>query len=170
VDFRNTVIIMTSNLGTQYLTQGGALGFRSEDSSKSQREKTRKDIEAELRRTFRPEFLNRIDDIVIFQQLTRAEVLRIVDLEVNKVAQRIGEKKVAIDLTAAARQWLGEQGYDPQFGARPLKRAIQHFLENPLSKRLIAGEFKDGEIVTVDVAGGELTFTRKPVLLEALPA
>ena len=161
VDFRNTVIIMTSNLGTQYLTQGGALGFRVEASSASQREKTRKDIEAELRRTFRPEFLNRIDDIIIFEALTRDEVLQIVDLEVRKVAQRVSEKKATIVLTDRARAWLAEQGYDPQFGARPLKRAIQHYLENPLSKRLIGGEFGEGDTILVDLAGEQLTFTRR---------
>ena len=163
VDFRNTVIIMTSNLGTQYLSQGGSLGFRTEGKDKAQREKTRKDIEAELRRTFRPEFLNRIDDTVIFQQLSRAEVLQIVDLEVRKVAQRISEKSVAIELTDAARSWLAEQGYDPQFGARPLKRAIQHHLENPLSKRLIGGEFTAGSTVLVDLDGDELVFKQKAV-------
>jgi ATP-dependent Clp protease ATP-binding subunit ClpC len=163
VDFRNTVIIMTSNLGTQYLSQGGTVGFRIEGNSKSQREKTRKDIEAELRRTFRPEFLNRIDDTIIFQTLSRDEVLQIVNLEMRKVAQRISEKKVTIELSDRARSWLAEQGYDPQFGARPLKRAIQHHLENPLSKRLIAGEFGDGATVLVDLADDELTFAKKEV-------
>jgi ATP-dependent Clp protease ATP-binding subunit ClpC len=165
IDFRNTVIIMTSNLGTQYLSQGGALGFHVEETSKSQREKTRKDIEAELRRTFRPEFLNRIDDVIVFQPLTRDEVLQIVDLEVRKVALRIGEKQVWIELSERARTWLAEQGYDPQFGARPLKRAIQRHLENPLSKRLIGGEFKQGDTVLVDVLDSELTFAPKEVLL-----
>jgi ATP-dependent Clp protease ATP-binding subunit ClpC len=164
VDFRNTVIIMTSNLGTQYLSQGGAVGFRVEGNSKSQREKTRKDIEAELRRTFRPEFLNRIDDTIVFQTLSRAEVLQIVDLEVRKVAQRISEKKVAIELSAQARGWLAEQGYDPQFGARPLKRAIQHHLENPLSKRLIGGEFTEGATVLVDLGEDDLVFAKKDVV------
>jgi len=170
VDFRNTVIIMTSNLGTQYLSQGGALGFRVETSTKSQREKTRKDIESELRRTFRPEFLNRIDDIIIFQSLSREEVLQIVDLEVRKVAQRISEKNVAIELTDAARAWLAEQGYDPQFGARPLKRVIQRSLENPLSKRLISGEFKEGDTIVVDVADNELVFSVKEALVAAAVA
>ena len=160
VDFRNTVIIMTSNLGTQYLSQGGAVGFRVDGNSKSQREKTRKDIEAELRRTFRPEFLNRIDDIIIFQTLSRDEVLRIVDLEVGKVAHRVSDKHVTIELTPRARAWLGEQGYDPQFGARPLKRAIQRHLENPLSKRLISGELGEGATVVADVADDELVFSR----------
>ncbi len=170
VDFRNTVIIMTSNLGTQYLSQGGAVGFRVEGSSKSQREKTRKDIEAELRRTFRPEFLNRIDDTIIFQTLSRDEVLRIVDLEVHKVAQRISEKNVTIELSESARSWLAEQGFDPQFGARPLKRAIQRHLENALSKRLIGGEFAEGSNVLVDLADGELTFARKSSVVLAKPA
>jgi ATP-dependent Clp protease ATP-binding subunit ClpC len=161
VDFRNTVIIMTSNLGTQYLTQGGAIGFRSEPNTRSQSEKTRKDIEAELRRTFRPEFLNRIDDVIIFQALSRDEVLKIVDLEVHKVASRITEKSVTIELTERAKAWLAEQGFEPQFGARPLKRAIQRFLENPLSKQLIAGSFHDGDTIIVDTGDDALSFSRK---------
>jgi ATP-dependent Clp protease ATP-binding subunit ClpC len=164
VDFRNTIIIMTSNLGTdKIIGDHGPIGFRTPQETKAQRERTRKEVEAELRRTFRPEFLNRVDDIIIFQALTKEDVLKIVDLEVKKVAERISERGVAIQLTPTAREWLANEGYDPQFGARPLKRAIQRHLENPLSKEIIAGRVQPGDTVIVDLGDGELAFRKAGV-------
>jgi len=169
-DFRNTIIIMTSNIGTQYIQGTGSLGFYTGDETRAQREKTRKDIEAELRKTFRPEFLNRIDEVIIFQPLTQEELYRIVDLEVSKVDARMREHGVRLELSHEARRWLAREGYDPSFGARPLKRVIQRYVENPLAKRLIAGEFKAGDTIVIECAGEELTFRRKEPALVPEPA
>ncbi|MBI4758072.1 MAG: AAA family ATPase [Chloroflexi bacterium] len=166
VDFRNTVVIMTSNIGTQYLQGRGGLGFRTGSETKEERRRTRKDIEVDLRRTFRPEFLNRVDEIIIFQALTQEELLRIVDLEVKKVAQRITEHGLNIELSPAAKEWLAKEGYDPQFGARPLKRVIQRTVENPLAKSLLSGEFKSGDTIMVDHTEDRLTFSRKELEVE----
>jgi ATP-dependent Clp protease ATP-binding subunit ClpC len=161
VDFRNTLIIMTSNLGTKYLAGSGPMGFRLDAESKEEHKRMRRDVESELRSTFRPEFLNRIDEIIIFQALTQEQLLEIVDLEVRKVAQRIVAQGISIELTPKARQWLATEGYDPQFGARPLRRVIQRTVENPLAKRLLAGEFRAGDVVLVDAGDDGLSFQTK---------
>jgi len=113
-----------------------------------------------MRETFRPEFLNRIDEIIIFSPLTLAEVEQIVDLQMQGVAERMAESGIAIHLTEPARRWLAEKGYDPQFGARPLRRAIQRSVENPLSIQLLKGVFQPGDLVVIDELNGELSFTR----------
>ncbi|MEJ2211675.1 MAG: AAA family ATPase [Anaerolineae bacterium] len=151
VDFRNTVIIMTSNIGTQYAKQGGTLGFlRSSDADDEARE-SKKAIEEGLRRTFRPEFLNRVDEIIIFHTLTLEHVQEIVDLQMDEIRQRLAERGITVELTDTARRWLAEQGYDAAFGARPLRRTLQRFVESPLSKRLLRGELKTGDHVVADV-------------------
>jgi ATP-dependent Clp protease ATP-binding subunit ClpC len=160
VDFRNTLIIMTSNVGTQTISKGGALGFRASDAQVADAH-FREKMTDELKKTFRPEFLNRIDEIVIFHGLTPEHIVRIVDLEVKEVAKRIAEHGLALELTDAARQWLGKNGYDQQYGARPLKRLIQRALETPLSSKLLAGEFKAGDLVLVDAGDDGLTMTKK---------
>jgi ATP-dependent Clp protease ATP-binding subunit ClpB len=132
VDFRNTVIIMTSNL-------------RSED---------------ELRATFRPEFLNRIDEIVVFEPLTREQLAEIVELQLRRLEQRLAERGITIELTDAAKEHLAEAGWDPTYGARPLKRALQRLVENPLAMRLLDGELGDGDTIRVDVRDGELMFEK----------
>ena len=135
VDFKNTVVLMTSNVGSHKL-----LGARP-------------DIEAamdELRHTFRPEFLNRIDEIVVFERLGREDIDRIVDLQVEHFRKLLVERDLGIELTPDARAFLAEKGYDPTYGARPLRRAIMSYLQNPLAKRLIAGGFLPGETITVD--------------------
>ncbi len=162
-DFRNAVIIMTSNVGTQYIQGTGAIGFRTNEESRVQRERTRKEVEGELRKTFRPEFLNRVDEVIVFSPLSQEELYRIVDLEVAKVNDRMQEHGVSLELSEAARVWLAREGYDPAFGARPLKRVIQRYVENPLSKRLIAGEYRQGEVIMVDCVNEELIFKRKEV-------
>ncbi|MGQ9681444.1 MAG: ATP-dependent Clp protease ATP-binding subunit [Anaerolineae bacterium] len=159
VDFRNTVIIMTSNIGTQYIHKGGPLGFRLGSDGESEGEATQKrEIDEGLKRTFRPEFLNRIDEVIIFHTLTKADVTRIVDLQLKEIAERLTEQGLTISLTDAAREWLAERGYDPSFGARPLRRVMQREVENPLSKRLLAGEFGAGAHITADVENGKLVF------------
>jgi ATP-dependent Clp protease ATP-binding subunit ClpC len=165
VNFRNTVVIMTSNLGTSYAGRGGTLGFRRAEEETPDERGTRHDIEQALKRTFRPEFLNRIDEIIIFHTLSREQVQQIVDLQMKEIQKRLAEQGVAIELTEAARDWLADKGYDPQFGARPLRRALQRYVESPFSVRLLRGEFASGDTVVVDVSdpqGDELTFTKKP--------
>ncbi len=159
VDFRNTVVIMTSNIGTKYTQTGGALGFRTTKES-SDHEKMRQDIEKELKKTFRPEFLNRIDEVIIFQRLSREDMKRIVDLQMKDIRQRLLEQGLDIQLSKAARDWLAEKGYDPVFGARPLRRTLQRLVESRLSKKLIRGEFKPGDQLHADIKNGELVFTK----------
>ena len=137
VDFRNTVIIMTSNLGTEFARKGGALGFVQAGDEQAVADHQK--IEKAMRETFRPEFLNRIDEIIIFAPLTLDEVEQIVDLQMRDIAERLGERGIAVHLTEPARRWLAEKGYDPQFGARPLRRALQRYVENPLSVQLLRG-------------------------------
>ncbi len=153
VDFRNTVLIMTSNLGTEFVTRSGTLGFnRSGDTETRANEEK---IERALKDTFRPEFLNRIDEVVIFSQLSPEDMERIVDLQMELVRGRLADHGLKVDVTEAARTWLAQEGYDPSFGARPLKRALQKHVESPLSIRILQGEFSEGDLVIVDYAEEE---------------
>ena len=159
VDFSNTVVIMTSNLGTAELGRQ-AIGFRRGQDSESEREKLRASVEDALKRAFRPEFLNRIDEIVIFDPLTQEQIEQIVDLMMAEVAKRLAERGVTAELTPAARQWLASEGFDPTFGARPLRRAVQRHVENALSKTILAGEFTEGSHVVVDAGPDGLVFSK----------
>jgi ATP-dependent Clp protease ATP-binding subunit ClpC len=159
VDFRNTVVIMTSNVGTQFGPKGGTIGFsRDGDEGTFGDRKLRSDIEDTLKRTFRPEFLNRIDEIIIFHTLTREHVGMIVDLQMKEIADRLAEHNITITLTDAAREWLANEGYDPQYGARPLRRTLQKRVESPMSVKLLSGEFKAGDEVVVDADEEGLSF------------
>jgi ATP-dependent Clp protease ATP-binding subunit ClpC len=161
VDFRNTVIIMTSNLGTEYVRSSGSLGFlRNSDDSK-EREAQEK-IQSELKKTFRPEFVNRIDEIITFSALSMEEMIEIVDLQMSEVEERLAEHGIRVELSQKAQEWLAEVGFDPDFGARPLKRALQKHIESPLSVKLLSGDFKKSDTVNVEVGGeedNELVFT-----------
>jgi len=157
VDFRNTVIIMTSNLGTEFVRKSGALGFVQRNVSEDERESHEK-IERALKGTFRPEFLNRIDEIIMFSALTVEQMEHIVDLQMAEVQSRLDEYKITVTLSPEARTWLATQGYDAAFGARPLRRAIQKFVESPLSMELLAGKFTEGGSVKVDVAEEKIVF------------
>ncbi|MEI6290159.1 MAG: AAA family ATPase, partial [Chloroflexota bacterium] len=157
VDFRNTVLIMTSNLGTEYVRKGGTLGFLQGNTDDEERISHDK-IEKALKGAFRPEFLNRIDDVIMFSPLSVEQMEQIVDLQLKDVRSRLKEYNVTIELEPAARTWLAKQGYDPAFGARPLKRAIQKFIESPLSVELLGGKFAKGGTVKVDVADDKLIF------------
>jgi ATP-dependent Clp protease ATP-binding subunit ClpC len=157
VDFRNTVLIMTSNLGTEYVKKGGTLGFLQQKADDEEREAHDK-IEKALKGTFRPEFLNRIDEIIMFSPLSIEEMEKIVDLQLKEVHDRLSEYQIKIELTEAARKWLAQEGYDPAFGARPLRRAIQKYVESPLSMELLSGKFKDGATVLVDEKDGRIVF------------
>jgi len=157
VDFRNTVLIMTSNLGTEYVHKGGTLGFLQQKSDDEERDSHQK-IEKALKGAFRPEFLNRIDDVIMFSPLSVEQMESIVDLQFKEVQGRLNEYDVKVELSATARTWLARQGYDPAFGARPLRRAIQKFVESPLSVELLGGKFAGGGTVKVDVAEDKIIF------------
>lgn len=151
VDFRNTVLIMTSNLGTEFIRKAGTLGFLQKSGMDSEEREAEQKIEKALKSTFRPEFLNRIDEIVIFSPLSLEQMYNIVDLQMKEIQARLQESGLTVELTAAAREWIAKEGYDSDFGARPLRRAIQKFIESPLSIRILAGEFHEKQKVMVDV-------------------
>jgi ATP-dependent Clp protease ATP-binding subunit ClpC len=158
VDFRNTLVLMTSNIGTT-VTKRPAVGFLRESGSGDEAVNRRSSIDEGLKKTFRPEFLNRIDEIVIFDPLTNEEIERIVGLLATEVDERMQEHEITMSLTNEAISWLAKKGFDPVFGARPLRRAIQWSVESPLSKRLLAGDFAPGDHIEVDVGEEEeLTF------------
>ncbi len=168
VDFRNTVLIMTSNLGTEYVRKSGTLGFLPQKADDEERESHDK-IEKALKGAFRPEFLNRIDEIIMFSPLSIDQMAYIVDLQMKEVQERLTEHNINVELTEAARSWLAKEGYDPAFGARPLRRAIQKYVESPLSVELLGGKFKDGATVQVDVDEKEnkLVFTTAQAVSKA---
>jgi ATP-dependent Clp protease ATP-binding subunit ClpC len=159
VDFRNTVLIMTSNLGTEYVNKSGTLGFLGSEveGDKANQEK----IEKALKNAFRPEFLNRIDEIILFSSLSREDMLEIVDLQMEDIQKRLSEHGLKVQLTEEARKWMADKGYNPAFGARPLKRALQKYVESPLSISLLSGEFSLGDTVLVDIKDDEVTFRKK---------
>jgi ATP-dependent Clp protease ATP-binding subunit ClpC len=161
VDFRNTVIIMTSNIGTEYAKQGGTLGFVRTSSGDDEARESKKKIEDGLRKTFRPEFLNRIDEIIIFHPLTLEHMVQIVDMQMGEIRDRLEERGITVELTDAAREWLAQKGYDPAFGARPLRRTLQRYLESPLSKRILQGEFEAGDHVLAEVGDDEIVFGKQ---------
>jgi ATP-dependent Clp protease ATP-binding subunit ClpC len=153
VDFRNSVVIMTSNLGTDFARKGGTLGFAPSNDPETEANHAR--IDKALKDTFRPEFLNRVDEIIIFSPLTVEEVQDIVDLQMAEIADRLADQGLSVALTDAARVWLAQQGYDPAYGARPLRRALQKYVESPLSVQLLRGDFPAGTHVLVDATDDE---------------
>jgi ATP-dependent Clp protease ATP-binding subunit ClpC len=171
VDFKNTVIIMTTNLGTRDISKGQNLGFAVAGDTQSGYERMKAKVQEELKSHFRPEFLNRIDDIVVFHQLSPAEIVTIVDLMVAKLDERLKDKDMAIELTTAAKDLLAKRGYDPVLGARPLRRTIQREIEDQLSEKILFGELRPGQIIVVDVEGeGEsAVFTFSGEAQSALP-
>ena len=148
VDFRNTVLIMTSNLGTEFTSGSGSVGFLSQKNGSIDENDSK--IQKALKDTFRPEFLNRIDEIIIFSQLTAEDMGKIVDLQMDEIQERLAEYGLTVNLTEEARNWLANQGFDPTFGARPLKRAMQKHIESPLSVKMLRGDFSNGDCVNVD--------------------
>jgi ATP-dependent Clp protease ATP-binding subunit ClpC len=153
VDFKNTVIIMTTNLGTRDISKGINLGFAAEGSAQTGYERMKNKVQDELKQHFRPEFLNRVDDIVVFHQLSQDEIIQIVDLMVAKLDDRMKDKDMAIEVTPAAKALLAKRGFDPVLGARPLRRAIQRDVEDALSEKILYSELRPGQIVVVDVEG-----------------
>jgi ATP-dependent Clp protease ATP-binding subunit ClpC len=166
VDFKNTVIIMTTNLGTKDISKGAGLGFANSSDELSNYERMKAKVGDELKSHFRPEFLNRIDDIVVFHQLHKDEIIQIVDLMIASLDDRLKAKDMGIELTQAAKDLLAARGYDPLLGARPLRRTIQREIEDSLSERILFSELKAGEIIVVDVEGegadAKFTFTGSP--------
>jgi ATP-dependent Clp protease ATP-binding subunit ClpC len=168
VDFKNTVVIMTSNVGTQHVRRSAPIGFRTSDAT--EREHIKDLIQEDLRRSFRPEFLNRIDEVIVFDALSREQIHQIVDLLVADLQKRLADRRLTLELTDEAKDWLAREGYDANFGARPLRRTIQRRIENVLAKRLLSGEINDGDTVVIGAALDGLTFTSKTPAEEVAPA
>ncbi|MEP6937170.1 MAG: ATP-dependent Clp protease ATP-binding subunit, partial [Chthoniobacterales bacterium] len=159
IDFRNTIIIMTSNVGAEMLKRNTTMGFGATKPIGEHEYDTMRDrLMEEARRAFKPEFINRLDDIIVFHQLTKVDLMQIVTLEVAKVLRRIKEKDVQIELDATAKEFLIEKGYDPQYGARPMRRAVERYLEDPFAEELLRGNMKAGDVVHVTLSEGKLAF------------
>ncbi len=171
VDFKNTVIIMTTNLGTRDISKSLSLGFTNVNDALGNYERMKNKVQDELKQHFRPEFLNRIDDVVVFHQLSENEIIQIVDLMIANLESRLKAKDMGIELTAKAKSVLATRGYDPVLGARPLRRTIQREIEDALSEKILFGEVKSGQIILIDVEGeeGKEIFTFKGMSRETLP-
>ncbi|GIV91095.1 MAG: ATPase [Chloroflexus sp.] len=165
VDFRNTIIIMTSNAGTEYL-QGGGIGFNvaGKAAKTIDLREARKKVDEALKQTFRPEFLNRIDEIILFHPLSMEDLTKIVELQLGELINRLREQQIGLTLTQAAKEYLVREGYNPVFGARPLRRTIQRLIETPISRELLRGHFTAGDLIEVDVENGQLVFHRGGIL------
>jgi ATP-dependent Clp protease ATP-binding subunit ClpB len=147
IDFKNTVVILTSNIGSQFMTEGVTEG-------------TKRQVQEVLRAQFRPEFLNRLDEIIFFHPLGRDHIRAIIDIQLSRLMKRLEERKIHVELTDAARDLLIEEGYDPVYGARPLKRTIQRRVLDPLALRVLEGDVREGDVVRIDAAGGQLRFEK----------
>jgi ATP-dependent Clp protease ATP-binding subunit ClpC len=173
VDFKNTVIILTTNLGTRDISKSVSLGFGGQDDEAASYEKMRAKVNDELKQNFRPEFLNRIDDTIVFHQLTPDDVISIVDMMLARVDTQMRSRDMALELTGEAKHWLAKKGYDPVLGARPLRRTIQREVEDPLSEKILFAELKPGELVVVDVEGegkdASLVFKGEPMPSDVVP-
>ncbi|MCY9787378.1 ATP-dependent Clp protease ATP-binding subunit [Nocardiopsis sp. EMB25] len=176
VDFKNTVIIMTTNLGTRDISKGVAMGFAKEDDAQTNYERMKGKVSEELKQNFRPEFLNRVDDVIVFHQLTEKEIFQIVDLMISSLDSRLKERDMGIELRPGAKKVLSERGFDPVLGARPLRRTIQREIEDQLSEKILFGDLKSGQIVVIDAEGegtdAKFTFkgVPKPAAVPDTPA
>jgi ATP-dependent Clp protease ATP-binding subunit ClpC len=166
VDFKNTVIIMTSNAGVELIKRESAIGYATRKDDSKERKRTyegmKEKVMSEVRKLFRPEFINRLDDIIVFHELNEQQLNQIVRLMVKDLEKRMKERKLSLEITEAAQSWLAKVGFDPTYGARPLRRAIERHVENPLASKILAGEFKEGDMITVDLAEDVLTFSAGP--------
>jgi ATP-dependent Clp protease ATP-binding subunit ClpC len=179
VDFRNAIVVMTSNVGAELIKRQGKLGFAVEVDEETEArldyEEMRKKLMEALRKVFRPEFINRVDAVIVFHALSKEEISQIVDLELAKVSARLVEKRLTIRVTDEGRALLADLGYDPEMGARPLRRVIQNKIEDPLSDKLLAGEFQADDDVLIDAEDGEIVLRpasaeHEDEAQEALPA
>jgi ATP-dependent Clp protease ATP-binding subunit ClpC len=159
VDFRNCIVIMSGNVGATLIKREGQIGFRKSDdarSSEQEYERMRERVMAEVKNVFRPEFLNRVDLIVVFKALSKLDVLSIVDIELKRVHKQLEDQQITFEISKEAKEWLVDKGYDPDFGARPLRRVIQTSIEDELAERLLAGKLKTGGTVTIAREGDDL--------------
>jgi ATP-dependent Clp protease ATP-binding subunit ClpC len=164
VDFKNTVIIMTSNVGATLIKKGTSLGFRSSQEPELMSYKDIKDsVMGELNKTFRPEFLNRIDEVIVFKSLTQSEIKQIADLMLNEVKELLAEQKITFSVKKSAKDILAKEGYDPNFGARPLRRTIERLVENPISEGILSGDFKEGDHIVISAKDGKIIFEKKAI-------
>ncbi len=165
VDFKNTVVIMTSNAGAELIKRETTLGFTTKRDEAKGRKQSYEDMQgkvmAEVKKLFRPEFLNRLDDIIVFHELTEDQLRQIVEMMVKDLQKRLAERKLTLEITDAAKSWLSKVGFDPIYGARPLRRAVERYVENPLSAKILGGEFKEGDTIIVDLVDENLTFATK---------
>src|SRR5438045_2135206 len=160
INFRNTIILMTSNVGSETIKKQSTMGF-SPITDESSYEKMREKILEEAKRQFRPEFLNRLDDIIVFRSLTKPDLIEILDLEAEKVTEQLKGKNFILVLDAKSKDFLVEKGYDPTYGARPMRRSVERYLEDPLAEELLKGNLHEGEPVEVTVEGDKLVFSQK---------
>ena len=167
VDFKNTVIILTANIGTSLISQA-RVGFGGDKESRRSFEEIKEELMSHLQKSFRPEFLNRIDDVVVFRPLTELDIRKITDLLIENSGKLMVSQGIKMEVSAKARNFLAKKGFDPDFGARPLRRLIQRELENPISNSIVSGEYKEGQVVAVDLVGEKLTFQplKKRVILK----
>jgi len=159
VDFKNVVLIMTSNVSARTIEKNTAIGFQRGEEDTF--EKIKENVMNELKRTFNPEFLNRIDEAVMFHSLSLDHMRHIVDILLGRLNEQMAENGITLEIDDSAKTWLAQQGYDPAYGARPLKRAIQRHIEDPLSEEVLRGEFAHGGVVEIKLAGEELVFLSK---------
>src|SRR5690606_29041439 len=169
VDFRNTIILLTSNVGAETVRKANVLGFGPANDDASKYDKMRERLMDEAKRFFKPEFLNRLDDVIVFRSLTREDLVKILDLEVGKVVERLQRRNLKLVLDDSARDFLVEKGYDPQYGARPMRRAVERYLEDPLAEEVLKGTLLDGEPIEVSAQDGKLVF-RQQAANGAMPA
>ena len=167
VDFRNTIILMTSNLGAEKAKPGATIGFTTA-TDEIDYERMREQILDEAKRVFRPEFLNRLDDLIVFRPLSKDDLMIILDLETDKVIERLKSKNIELVFDDKAREFLVGKGYDPEYGARPMRRAVERYLEDPLAEEILKSNIHDGEPVQVSAEEEKLTFTQKAAAEEAL--
>jgi ATP-dependent Clp protease ATP-binding subunit ClpC len=159
VNFRNTIILMTTNVGSDIIKKQGTLGF-APANEEATHEKMRERILDEAKKTFRPEFMNRLDDVIVFRSFTKPDLITILSLEVEKVLARLRHKNLKLELDDKAKDFLVEKGYDPQYGARPMRRSVERFLEDPLAEEILKGKLHEGEPITVTVEGDKLVFNQ----------
>jgi len=160
VDFKNTVIIMTSNIGQKEIVSRGAIGFMAREDREANYEKMKEMVLSEMKKGFLPEFLNRIDEIIIFHPLTDKELREIAGLIISDLQKQVADRKMKLEVAEAVKEIVIKEGYEPKFGARPLRRAVQHLLENPLSNEIIAGKFKEGDTILADEKDGKIVFSK----------
>ena len=159
INFRNTIILMTSNVGSDMIKKSSTLGF-SPITDESSYEKMREKILDESKRVFRPEFLNRLDDVIVFRSFTKADLIQILGLEVEKVLERLRKKNLKLELDEKAKDFLVEKGYDPQYGARPMRRAVERFFEDPLAEEILKGVLHEGDLIQVTAGKDKLLFNQ----------